>query len=117
MNIVFWDTSSFSVLCNILDKQPILVTAFLRDYLDMAIKCIHDHRGILDKINGDVILSFFGFDNEDKKSGAHDAIMAALELRQKFETIKKKWIEIWSKDIGNSKISFGIIAEPLPLSV
>jgi class 3 adenylate cyclase len=73
---------SFSVLCIILDKQPILVTGFLIEYLEMAIKCIHDHRGIVDRTNGDGMLSFFGFDNEDKKSGAYDAIMAALESRQ-----------------------------------
>jgi len=77
----------------------------------VAIKCIHDHRGIVDKINGDGILSFFGFDNEDKKSGAHDAIMAALELRQKFENIKRKWLEIWSKDLGNNKISLDVKCE------
>jgi hypothetical protein len=35
----------------------------------MAIKWIHDHLGIVDRTNGDEILSFFGFDNEDKKSG------------------------------------------------
>jgi class 3 adenylate cyclase len=108
MTIVFWDISSFSILCNILDKQPILITGFLRDYSDMAIKCIHDHRGIVDKLNGDGILSFFGFNNEDQKSGAHDAIMAALELRENFENIKRKWIEIWSKDFGHKKISLDV---------
>jgi adenylate cyclase len=69
------------------------------------------HRGIIDKSIGDSILSFFGFDNEDKKSGAHDVIMAALELRQKFENIKRKWIEIWSKDLDNSKISLYVKCE------
>jgi class 3 adenylate cyclase len=33
--------------------------------------------------------------------------VAALELRQHFETIKRKWIEIWSKDFGQ-KISLDI---------
>ena len=111
MTIVFWDISSFSVLCYNLDKQPIIVTDFLRDYLEVAIKCIHDHRGIVDKSIGDGILSFFGFDNEDKKSDAHDAITAALELRQRFENIKRKWIEIWSKDLGNGKISLDVKCE------
>src|SRR5437660_3546560 len=41
----------------------------------------------------------------------HDAILAALELRQKFENIKRKWIEIWSKDLGNSKISLDVKCE------
>jgi class 3 adenylate cyclase len=107
MTIVFWDISSFSVLCKLLDKQPILITGFLRDYSDMAIKCIHDHRGIVDKLNGDGILSFFGFNNDDQVNGAHDAIGAALALRQNFEIIKRKWIEIWSKDFGH-KISLDI---------
>src|SRR6266487_4133276 len=37
--------------------------------------------------------------------------MAALELRQKFENIKRKWIEIWSKDLGNSKFSLDVKCE------
>jgi len=108
MTIVFWDISSFSVVCKLLDKQPILISGFLRDYSDMAIKCIHHHRGIVDKLNGDGILSFFGFKNDNQKSSAYDAIMAALELRQNFENIKKKWIEIWSKDFGHKEISLDV---------
>jgi len=107
MTIVFWDISSFSILCKLLDKQPILITGFLRDYSDMAIKCIHHHEGIVDKLNGDGILSFFGFNKDDQVSGAQDAILAALELRQNFETIKRKWINIWSNDFGY-KISLDI---------
>ena len=41
-------------------------------------------------------------------NGAHDAILAALELRQNFESIKRKWIEIWSKDFGHKKISIDV---------
>ena len=108
MTIVFWDISYFSVLCKHLDKQPILITGFLRDYSDMTINCIHHHRGIVDKLNGDGILSFFGLNNDDQMNGAHDAILAALELRQNFESIKRKWIEIWSKDFGHEKISLDI---------
>jgi hypothetical protein len=33
--------------------------------------------------------------------------VAALELTQNFETIRRKWIDIWSKDFGH-KISLGI---------
>ena len=57
------------------------------------------------------ILSFFGFNNDDQMNGANDAIMAALELKQNFETIKRKWVEIWSKDFGHKKISLDVKCE------
>jgi class 3 adenylate cyclase len=34
-----------------------------------------------------------------------------LEFGQRFENIKRKWIEIWSKDLGNGKISLDVKCE------
>ncbi len=34
-----------------------------------------------------------------------------ISARQKFENIKRKWIEKWSKDLGNSKISLEVKCE------
>jgi class 3 adenylate cyclase len=108
MTIVFWDVSSFSVLCNLLVNQTILIAGFLRDYSDMAVKCIHKHRGIVDNFIGDGILVFFGFNDGEHTGGARDAIMAALELRRNFEPIKRKWVEVWSRVFGHKNISLDV---------
>ena len=108
MTIVFWDVSSFSVLCNLLINQTILIAGFLRDYSDMAIKCIHKHQGVVDNFIGDGILAFFGFNNGDQTSGAYDAIRAAVELRRNFEPIKREWIEVWSKVYDHKNISLDV---------
>jgi class 3 adenylate cyclase len=109
MTIVFWDISHFSDLCNILNNQPVVITAFLREYCEVAIKTIHDHNGIVDKFMGDGILAFFGYkNNNDKTKGAIDAINAALELRKNFDLIKKKWMEMWSKHFGYNNISLDL---------
>jgi class 3 adenylate cyclase len=86
-----------------------VITAFLREYCEVAIKTIHDHNGIVDKFIGDGILAFFGYKNSnDKTKGAIDAINAALELRKNFDLIKKKWIEMWSKHFGYNNISLDL---------
>jgi hypothetical protein len=102
MTIVFWDISHFSDLCRILVKQPVMIAGFLIEYQNAAIKIIHDHEGVLDKFIGDGIMAFFGFNkSDDQTKSASDAINAALELRQNFNTIKKRWTEIWSKNFGH----------------
>ena len=56
LTIVFWDISSFSILCEKLINHPELVAEFLREYLGVATKIIHEHMGIVDKFIGDGIL-------------------------------------------------------------
>ncbi|MGE3859510.1 MAG: adenylate/guanylate cyclase domain-containing protein [Nitrososphaeraceae archaeon] len=105
LTIVFWDISNFSILCEKLAYHPGLVAEFLREYLGVATKIIHEYDGVVDKFIGDGILSYFGFkDNpyhDDKEGliGAKNAIIAALELKKKFENVKNNWLHIWKKVI------------------
>ena len=104
LTIVFWDISGFSVLCEKLIDHPELVAEFLREYLGLATKIIHEYEGVVDKFIGDGILAYFGFkeNNEDRDGniGAENAILAALKLKRSFETVKNNWLQIWKKVIN-----------------
>jgi class 3 adenylate cyclase/plastocyanin len=103
LTIVFWDISSFSVLCEKLIDHPELIAEFLREYLGIATKIIHEFGGVVDKFIGDGILSYFGFkeNNDDREGniGAENAILAALKLKRSFESVKNNWLQIWKKVI------------------
>ena len=58
----------------------------------------------MDKFIGDGILALFGLVSSDP-AGAVDC---ALELRKKFEGIKKTWIRILSKDFGYANVRMNI---------
>ena len=112
MTIVFWDISSFSVLCEKLIDHPELIAEFLREYLGIATKIIHEFGGVVDKFIGDGILSYFGFkekddDNKDGFIGAENAILAALKLKRSFEDVKNNWVQIW-KTVIDSDIHIDI---------
>lgn len=103
LTIVFWDISGFSILCEKLIDHPELVAEFLREYLGVATKIIHEHMGIVDKFIGDGILAYFGFEEKDYDNngytGAQNAILAALKLKRSFENVKINWLQIWKKVI------------------
>jgi class 3 adenylate cyclase/plastocyanin len=103
LTIVFWDISSFSVLSEKLIDHPELIAEFLREYLGIATKIIHEFGGVVDKFIGDGILSYFGFkeNNDDREGniGAENAILAALKLKRSFESVKNNWLQIWKKVI------------------
>ena len=83
--------------------HPELVAEFLREYLGIATKIIHEHMGIVDKFIGDGILAYFGFKEKDYDKdgyiGAENAILAALKLKRSFEDVKNNWLQIWKKVI------------------
>jgi hypothetical protein len=105
LTIVFWDISGFSNLCEKLDHSE-LIAEFLKEYLEIATRIIHEYGGIVDKFIGDGILAYFGFkENNGPENngplGAENAILAALKLKKPFEEIKNNWIEIWKKVIDS----------------
>ena len=85
--------------------HPELVAEFLREYLGVAAKMIHEYGGVVDKFIGDGILSYFGFkenpyyDDKEGLIGAENAITTALELKKAFGNVKNNWLHIWKKVI------------------
>lgn len=108
LTIVFWDIHGFSTLCNKLEKEPVTVIGFLREYFDLATKIIHYNSGIVDKFIGDGILSYFGFENTSDNSGVFQAINSAIDLKKSFENIKNKWIGIWNRDFNHKNIDINL---------
>jgi adenylate cyclase len=110
ITICFWDIRGFSLLCEILKAHPTLVSNFLGEYCDVGAKTIFKYGGVLDKFIGDGIMGLFGVINHKEDNGKHDAIAAvnaAIELRNEFNVILKKWIKQW-KLYTPQKIEIGI---------
>jgi len=98
LTVVFWDIRGFSALCEILKAHPTLIADFLREYFKEASEVIFKHQGVLDKFIGDGIMALFGAINGKDKEGRQDAInaaRAAIEMRECFEQVLKRWMEQW----------------------
>lgn len=97
MTIVFWDISNFSKLTEVFKDHPELIAVFLNEYLGIAVPIIHENGGVVDKFIGDGILAYFGFKerDDDGSVGALNAILAALKLKESFQSFKQNWLDIW----------------------
>lgn len=110
ITIVFWDIRGFSGLCEVLKAHPSLISGFLKDYCDMGAKAVFEHNGVLDKFIGDGIMALFGVLNhkdDEGKSDALAAVKAAIDMRAKFDSVVKKWMEEWKLYVPD-KIEIGI---------
>jgi adenylate cyclase len=98
VTICFWDIRGFSLLCEVLKAHPELIAEFLKEYSQIAAKAIFHHGGILDKFIGDGVMALFGaFEPEaSSNESALHAIHAAIDFRQKFEGMLKKFVPEWS---------------------
>lgn len=102
---VFWDIKNFSELAETIVTNDNLLVEFLQEFYGITKKTIFKFDGSLDKFMGDGIMALFGIPNKDE-NGCQDAIAAvkcALELRERFEEQKQKWIRIW-KPHGRGRI-------------
>jgi len=98
LTIVFWDIRGFSALCESLKENPTLISDFLREYFKVGSEVVFKHQGVLDKFIGDGIMALFGALNGKDKEGrqdANNAAEAAIELKEIFEQVLKKWKEQW----------------------
>jgi class 3 adenylate cyclase len=100
LTIAFWDISGFSNLCNKLTDKPVHFVSFLKEYSDEGSRIINGRKGILDKFIGDGIMAYFGYQGKYAASGPNDALLAALEFRDKFQEIKDRYESLWFSDLG-----------------
>ena len=102
---VFWDIKSFSELAETLLTNDNLLVEFLQELYGITKKTIFKFGGSLDKFMGDGIMALFGIPRKDENGSqaAISAVKCALELREKFEEQKQKWIQIW-KPYGRGRI-------------
>lgn len=109
ITIVFWDIRGFSKLCDVLKDHPTQISEFLKEYFKESSQTIFSHKGIRDKFMGDKAMSLFGvFNNGDDNESAISAVNAAIEMQQRFDKLKKKYIEKWKRwEPRNIKIGLG----------
>ncbi len=106
ITVVFWDISGFSDACNQLVKGQEAIIAFLKEYFSLASEIIGRHAGVLDKFIGDGIMAYFGYPIENENHSVA-AVTAALELKEKFEEIRKRYEKMWNHFYGQ-KISIKV---------
>jgi adenylate cyclase len=75
----------------------------------MARKIIFEYGGVLDKYMGDGVMGLFGFESKGGECAGNAicAVAAALELKQRFKVLNKKWIRIWEKHVPHT-ITIGL---------
>lgn len=98
VTVVFWDIRGFSALCEILKAHPTLISGFLQEYFNLAAEVIFKHQGVLDKFIGDGVMGLFGALNGKDQIGQSDAInaaRAAIEMKERFRHVLRKWMEQW----------------------
>jgi len=98
ITIVFWDIRGFSLLCEHLKAHPDLIVGFLQEYCDVGARSVFEHNGLLDKFIGDGVMALFGVLNHKDDEGKTDAIaaiMAAQTFRDRFAELTEKWMKKW----------------------
>lgn len=99
VTICFWDVRGFSKLSDSLKAHPGLIADFLREYFEEATKVIFEKHGVLDKYIGDGVMGLFGalqHANDQGRADAINAVTAALEFRNRFDSLCKKWTAEWT---------------------
>jgi len=109
VTIGFWDIRRFTDLCESLKAHPDQIAGFIQEYYHAAAETIFKHGGILDKFIGDGVMALFGV--LDKKKDTYEAslaaVSAAIDLRNRFDKIVKKWNKNWRLIIAR-KIEIGL---------
>ena len=104
----FSDVESFSRISSQLSASQLV--ELLNEFLSAQTDIILDHRGTLDKYEGDAILAFFGapifFENH-----AEQALIATVNLFDNLEKLKVKWQkegDKWPEIVHNMNMRVGI---------
>ncbi len=109
MTAYFTDIQSFSTFSEKLGS-PTRLVELLNEYLTAMTDILLQHRGTLDKYEGDAILAFFGapMPMEDH---AHQACLAALAMQERLRGLREKWAgegEKWPAIVSQMRMRIGV---------
>lgn len=98
----FSDIEGFTSISEELD--PVQLVNLLNEYLSEMTSIIIEHKGTLDKYEGDAIMAFWGAPIQEEKH-AYLACMSALKHQKKLNELRKKWS---SEGLPPVKVRIGI---------
>jgi len=90
ISVIFTDIVGFTEFCD--KSEPEEVQLVLSKYLDIFVKIIFKHNGIIDKYLGDGILAFFENDNDNNMS-ALSSLKCAKELQSASNHLNQKLLK------------------------
>ncbi|MEJ2213852.1 MAG: adenylate/guanylate cyclase domain-containing protein [Gammaproteobacteria bacterium] len=102
MTVLFADIRSFTTISESLEADEL--KQLLNYFFTPMTEIIFNNRGAIDKYVGDMIMAFWGAPLDDKLHARH-AILAALEMLEKLETMQE---EIREKGWPEIKIGIGL---------
>jgi adenylate cyclase len=100
LTVMFSDIRGFTTMSEKLSPEGL--TQFLNEYLTPMTEILIQREGTLDKYMGDAIMAFWGAPIE-QKDHAQRAALAALDMIEKLDELKKKWVAE-----GKPEIEIGI---------
>lgn len=128
--ILFTDIRNFTALAEQL--EPAVVVHILNEYFSAVIEVVEKYDGHLDKFIGDAVMVVFGtpirHPNDEER-----AVRAAIEMNQRFQTLKHKWIhqgypkieinigintgEVLAGNVGSSKkLAYTVIGDSVNMA-
>ncbi len=81
--ILFADINGFTRICEQVLERPERIGKFVDDWSEEAVRILHKHNGVFDKMVGDCVIGLFGppFFKSSKGERASDAMRAAIEIQ------------------------------------
>jgi adenylate cyclase len=85
VGILFADINGFTRICEQVLERPERIGKFVDDWSDEAVRILHQHGGVFDKMVGDCVIGLFGppFFRSTTAQRSADAVRAAIDI-QKF---------------------------------
>lgn len=84
VGILFADINGFTRICEQVLERPERIGKFVDDWSEEAVRLLHKHGGVFDKMVGDCVIGLFGppFFGSSKGERARDAVRAAIEIQR-----------------------------------
>ena len=84
VGIIFADINGFTRICEQVLERPERIGKFVDDWSEEAVRILHRHGGVFDKMVGDCVIGLFGppFFKDDRTARAVATLKAAIEIQR-----------------------------------
>lgn len=84
VGILFADINGFTRICEQVLERPERIGKFVDDWSEEAVRILHRHGGVFDKMVGDCVIGLFGppFFKDDAAARAAATVKAAMEIQR-----------------------------------